>query len=217
MRIVGLIVIVLASVLPLRGQDIWTGINLSFQATEKASLELKNQFRTESLFDNDDDQVFSQFGVKYKLLEKLKIRGFYRFTAELSEENRTRVGGDLLYSANLGKSDFKFSYRLRYQYSRKHKEVVESQDALRNKLAILYKFDKLAKPYFSMEHFHLLDRSESPAMRFTLGLESKIMSAASLSVFYRIENDEELFNIIGLVLKIKLSKSMFSESEPIDD
>lgn len=197
----------------------WSGVNVDFKVSDQIKLESRNQYRLKTVWD-EWDQAFSQISAKYKFKDKFGIRGFYRFAVENNDPNKHRIGGDFTFSSKLGKkSDFSLSYRFRFQNTMKQGEVTENKSIIRNKIGIVYKLDKLAKPYVSTEYFSATSDDDENSLRFTFGLQTRISDMLRLASFYRYEKEEgeDSENIIGMMLTIKLAKEMFSESEPIDD
>lgn len=167
--------------------ELWSAAELDLRLTKSFSVGIDQQFRfvdTTGL-----KGAISQLSFKQRLSKQWDIVAHYRFVNSPIKPNANRLMLSLAYKDRILKSDFRFSYRLRYQVEKDREELRPDHD-FRNKLGLEYNLSKLVDPSLEYEIFLKADKSpDFSKNRITFALEWNLLSIIDIETFYRFQKD----------------------------
>lgn len=200
-----------------RSQEIWMGVNASWQFSKRFSLEGEQEFRLADKY-YFYKKILTEGGLSFELTRFVELESVYRFT-NTPEDNYHRITGQVSLEQDLGQSDWEVQYRLRGQREYPGKGAEDPLETLvRNKLTLVFKDFKDVDPFVSGELFYQLDDLDLfNRYRLTTGVDIDLHALWTLTVFYRFEHNynREFPNndyIIGASLGFDLPKSSKNEN-----
>ncbi len=202
----------------LQAQELWLGAGVKTDVSDRISLGVEDQVRFREYVE-EWRMNLTQFGGEYSVLPWMKVGAKYRYSVVHRKDNEHRVMGDVKLKTDLGKSDWKVDYRLRYQFEWE----ADGEDhlyLLRNKVRFTKKFNKLLKTSYAGELFHAFSPEFLPnRYRLTAVVETRLLKIFDFETFVRYqreieeaestfgdEPDEATILGINLIYKIPLSK-----------
>lgn len=196
--------------------ETWTGITIKKRISSKTELKLREEIR---LSENSlqINNVFTDFGVLYKISESFNAGIYYRYIRKSNYPNfinQHKIYGDIEYNKPI--NNFILKYRLRFQT--KYSEIYSCDyglipaNTLRNKISISYKIkDKPIVPKVSADAFLPVNYINYAfyKIRTSIGFKYKINKYNSVNLSFII--DKELnttnpltSNILALNYKFRL-------------
>jgi len=180
-----------------QAQELWleTGADAQFHKRMKAVVEQQLRFRDHL----EEWRVnMTQVRLDYEVNSWMNIAGNYRYSIVHRKDNEHRLMGDLKLKHDLGESDWRVAYRLRYQFEWE----ADGEDhlySLRNKLKFSKKLNKMVKTSFAGELFHVFSPELIPnRYRFTMGVETPLLDIFDFETFVRYQSEiEEAETIFG--------------------
>jgi hypothetical protein len=175
---------------------LWLTGNIKKNISPKTSLYFTQGLR---LIENYTSvgTVFSDFGVKYRLGEKWRVSGHYRFSKRRNNAEYFRTShrfyADLAYKQKLG-GKLDFTFRGRYQsqftdYNRRERGHTP-KNHIRFKTTMEIDLDKRYTPYLAVEVFYQLTKSrfqnKFDNSRYTAGIVYDINKKNQLDIHYMI-------------------------------
>jgi hypothetical protein len=194
----------------------WNTFSLEKEFSKKFSAEIAEEFRLK----NDISRLnlfYTNAGVSYKPIKRLKLSLIYRLTEKYSDENkfnyRNRLMFDVSYKYHF--SDFVFCYRSRVQT-----EVINNKSHVpewfwRDKFEIKYRFNKIS-PYIGTEFRYQIKVEEHPEtdmgwhrVRVFAGIGYNINKNNVIEIYYLKQHefyilDPNNLDIIGLGYSLTL-------------
>ena len=191
--------------------EVWTGINCSYLMYNKIELNLEQQARFE---EGSPSYKFSftETDINYEVFKRLKLGVLGRYTNVRRDEDRYRFSGQISYKWRPKGKDLFITHRLRYQQSYEF-DRPESENIFRNRIGIVYRFNKKTKFKVMHEFFWLTGVPESSLVgqRTSFALKFDLLPNLESSVFYKIDAQSQNFEdpeskyIVGVNLSYKLN------------
>jgi len=195
-------------------QEFWTGSNFNYGLSSKIKLGAEAQVRLSEGF-QEYNGYLGEAGISYKIADRIKVKGSYRYTNKAGHHdseirptnNRERITADL--NIEMFEKVLPLKYRIRYQYAGE-RNTSKQYNFIRSRLNITYPLHKSAKPYLNFEAFFRLDeKNEFRALRYVIGLDSKISDQLAMKSFFMIESEINItspkkYYIVGAILSIDL-------------
>lgn len=208
--LVGVLFFISISVFSQIDNEIWTGINFEKKLSKKIRIGLNNQFRLNENF-SQPKKMFSELGLSYKFNQYVSSSFRYRFTSRFQKKDRARWTAILKMKYKIKPLDLTPSYRFRYQNEdqfNSNKEI----NVMRHKFALGYNMTKLVAPFVSYETFYRFNQiNEFSNYRATIGLKWNLPNKWSISTYYRIDKDLNVFpesgsKIVAILFDKRLGK-----------
>lgn len=187
----------------------WGGVDIEKKLHKDFEINLEQQVRFYSDVTRFDDYI-ADLGGKYRINKNFKLGANLRYTynakRKKENENDFRYNLDLLYKGRIS-DKFTFYYRLRYQQEfvnlfSEYQKTNYRYSAIRNRVKIQYKLDKINDLFFSAELFRQIELFRDPYNNLVrvylgdnintkigkfccaLGYEQEINSCNPLSFFF---------------------------------
>lgn len=190
--------------------QLWTSISVNQRVGRKWNWKLRQDFR----MDNNISQkknIFTQAEIRYRLNDKMKISGLYRYSNRREDQaDRHRFGFKYYYRYEW--NQLQVNYRFYYQHEIEPNELAENM--LRNRVTINYNFKKIIfDPFVSVEHFFRIHHktSDTRALRYTAGFDIELTKRIDLVLYYRYQvqvnrRDPLHADILGVKLNFTLER-----------
>ncbi len=197
----------------------WNSLSAEIGLSKKLDFILEQELR----FENNASFLGAYLaigGFSYDVSKKIKVQGFYRLNVnrdpESGNELRQRFYGDVTVKEEVLR--FTLSYRIRYQIIKSPQNdndfTYYNPQHLRQKFQIKYDIPRnKLEPYTACELYHGLNNPVKKIIettRLTLGFDFPILSLVDGTLYYRIEQENDLIHksktnyILGFGLNVKL-------------
>lgn len=186
-----------------------------YQYRTSATLELKPikkitlEFTPELRFNNNlsADRHLLQAGIKYKVIKPISFGISYRIEGNKRDTKPTEYFSRYSIKATLKKKFYRFNTSARLCYSNYDDDESDS-DYMRYKGAIKYDIPKSKiTPFISVEAYQNFDNSDFHKMRYSTGLNYKIIKKSYIQIGYKLDyylNKYKNRHIISIGYKYKL-------------
>ncbi len=201
----------------------WNTLSFQKEVNKKIFLTLDQEFRLKENYSRLN-LFYTNLGIGYKLTKNLKAELVYRAIEKYTLDNefsfRHRISVDVTYKRKLGRVSI--SNRLRYQAEVKDYNTSENgryaEQFLRHKLELKLDLDKKIVPFISYEARYQVSipyskrseyNNEIHRLRYAAGIDYKINSNNTFSIYYLIQNEFYIKNpehnyILGLQYSVNL-------------
>lgn len=190
MKQLSLLLFFLVVVTIVQAQELWLGAGVKTDVSERVSASAENQIRFREYVEEWRLNL-TQFGGSYTILPWMEVAGKYRYSLVHRKDNEHRLMGDVKLKTDVGKSDWKIDYRLRYQFEWE----ADGEDhlyQLRNKIRFTKKFNKLLKTSYAGELFHAFSPDFLPnRYRLTATVETRLLKIFEFETFIRFQREIE--------------------------
>lgn len=174
----------------------WSEFSAELQTSRRVSLAFSQDVRHKDRL-QEWRSVNTELEFKYKIFKSFKVSATYRFTVRHRNLNENRITLNAFYKHQISNSKWDVTYRFRFQ---KEKKIERSSEAseIRNRFGIKHNFNKLAKPYASLELNNNFQKEfVFTRWRTTFGLETRIHQKLKLATYFRIQGDIKNDDKIG--------------------
>jgi hypothetical protein len=192
---------------------LWLSANFKKSLGLKTSLHFEQGFRLSENY-TQLNTVYSEIGVRYRIGQKWRVGGFYRFSQRRNEDpsfrTRHRFHIDLAYKQKLGgKLDFTFRGRYQSQYTDFYSDENGriATNRLRFKTIMKIDLDKRYTPYLAVEYFYRLyknmERNKFDNSRYVAGATYDLTKRSQIDIYYMLirqlnRNNPGRYYVIGL-------------------
>lgn len=178
-----------------QAQELWLGGEAGVKLTNRWEVEAEQNLRTRENV-TEWRKSLSELGASYEVFQFLELKAKFRHSVLHRKVNEQRVSGDIKLKTDVLKSDWKLSYRFRYQYEWK---VDHSNDlaGIRNELELKFGYEKELQPYFSFETFHFLEDADDMKYRLTVGAKMEWIDNFTVNLAYRYQRNIPQFTEFG--------------------
>jgi hypothetical protein len=176
--------------------QLWAGPIVKYNINKKFRLDFEQQFRFNQNI-SKYDFTFSEFSVRYSVLNYLDLKAVYRHTfspsgqteTAITENDKSRVCFDASTGTEIFNTGIKAGYRLRYQDSWENTTKTASH-YLRNRFDLSYNLSKLVDPYADWESYFRLDgKNKWRQHRYTIGLSWRVTKKLDIDSYFRYQKE----------------------------
>ncbi len=194
--------------------QVWLSAEGTADLTPPLRLGVEQQLRLDA--DAGYDQTFTELGLRYRVVDWLRVGGFYRLAfldGETGGETRHRVGADGEAVAKLDPLEIR--YRLRLQHTTRDQG---GATALRNRLKVAVDAPHKLEPFALGELFYALEKSELREVRVAAGLDWSATKKLTLTAFYLYQHElnvaaPEHHHVLGLAVSWQLREARSSKKK----
>jgi len=182
-----------------------TALDLSFKPIKNLQLSFTPELRFDENF-SLDKYVF-EGGAEYKVLKFLELGATYRFGINPRDGKDTQYANRYSFSATAKKEFNRFQPAFRLSYTNDADDEVSNEKFLRYKASLDYNIRKSKiTPFVGVEAFQRLSDADLYKMRYSAGLDYKLVKKNYLGVNYKFDyyqNEYKNRHIFSVGYKIK--------------
>ena len=183
-----------------KSNESWNGINIEVKLPYSMKLGIEQNLR---FVDQSPKfkQTFTEISLSYKLFKDVLIILPFRY-AIFDDKTKQRLSFASSYKYSI--NPFSMKYRLKFQ--RVFEDGNFSNDMIRNKLWIRYKFNKRFRPFIAGEILQIekSNKYQLDEYRFSLGFKIDFFKNRSINIFYTLKKEDinklipDQINVFGL-------------------